>query len=144
MTLKELLWEPTRKGYVQAFRAIVVGGICVVFDFALMNLIRERLGWQEWLCTACGYLLGTIINYVLGLVWLFKMSSSGMNRKAEFGVFCIISAIGFGCNAGMMHLLTDGKDYGWLTFNLIRMGIVAVVFVWTFGARKFLYRKKAE
>ena len=141
-SLKYWLFEPTQNTLAQALRAVVLGGICTVFDMGLMFLLNQKLSWQPWLCTVCGYLLGTVINYTLGIVWIFKLNPSKYSRQFEFILFCCISAIGMGLNAGGMALLTNNETESFAMLA-IRMAVIVVVFAWTFGARKWwLYRKQ--
>lgn len=137
----EVFIRPTENGLYQIIRAGVVGLVCSIADYTLMLVIQHQLGWQAWLCTTLGYLLGTVINYLLGILWIFKKKSQ-FSRVSEFLIFCVISAIGLGINILVVNLLTVW--FALLPLSISRLFAIMIAFFWNYGARKYgLYRTRS-
>jgi len=137
---KVVFIEPTEDTLYQLARTVVLGGICTVCDTALMYLISTKLHWHVTICFALGYLLGTVINYTLGIMYIFKQENN-ISRGLDFTIFCGIAAVGMGINSFIGWLLVDV----WSLMPEIPAKLVAtaIAFAWTFGARKWgLYRKR--
>nr|MDD6335334.1 GtrA family protein [bacterium] len=139
--LRRVLWDKTQNTFYQLIRAGVVGAICTVVDMGLMMVVHYFGNASEALSVLIGYLVGTVVNYVLGILWIFR-DQSHMNRGAEFGLFCIINAIGLGINEGIVYWLSTSS--GLMGFFWARCIGVGLAFIWSFAARKWgLYKKQA-
>ncbi|MCL2433677.1 MAG: GtrA family protein [Clostridia bacterium] len=137
---KKVFIEPTDDTFYQLARTVVVGLICTVCDTALMYIVKTQLHWHTAICFALGYFLGTVINYLLGIWFIFKQENN-ISRGVEFLLFCVIAAIGMGLNSLIGWLLVD--VWGLMPEIPAKLVATVIAFSWTFGARKWgLYRKK--
>ena len=69
--LADIAWRKSASTRIQLLRALVVGGIAFVFDFALLWLLTERAGWHYLLSAAAGFVAGVVITYLLSALWVF-------------------------------------------------------------------------
>ncbi|MHB9026636.1 MAG: GtrA family protein [Armatimonadota bacterium] len=124
-------------------RFLVVSTISTIIDylvlFALVALLPDSTAMTA-VAIAVGYLVGTVINFVLARAWVF--TPTRMPVSLEFILVAIIGAIGL----GLTELVTLWIDthLGWHLL-LAKTAAVVLVFCWNYLARRYLiYRKTRQ
>ena len=124
----------------QILRFAVVGGLSFLIDFAITNvvaLVLRKIGMQTTSAAMVGAFFGFVIsiifNYVLSMHWVFDRKED-MDKRKEFIIFVILSAIGLGLNEviilGCMGLI---NNVGWCNaFTQWCTDITNIVFPMTF------------
>jgi len=136
--IKGLLIEPTYNLSIQAFRALIVGGIAFVADAGLLWII-SLTGLHYLICAVFGFLLGVYVNYVLSVRFVFREKAS-IGKTGEVTVYVILGVIGLGLTTAFMWFFTDVIG---LFFMISKCITTVIVFAWNFTSRKvFLYRKR--
>lgn len=129
--------EPCKNAKVQLFRYLFVATIALVGDVVTIALMIKLFGASPVGATTAGYVVGTILNYVLSIEWVF----AGRNQagRATFITFAAISAIGLALTELIIWLTTSG---GHLNVFVAKLVATLVVFFWNFGARKLTMSKQ--
>ncbi|OPZ37550.1 MAG: GtrA-like protein [Tenericutes bacterium ADurb.BinA155] len=107
--------EQTKKNiWLEILRFIVVGGGATIIDFVcewgILALIGNKMGetsaWPQVIAVTVGFLVSTIFNYLLSLVWVFQnvKDEKKAHSKSYMVYFVILSAIGLGIGIGLQAL----------------------------------------
>lgn len=148
-----------KKLIIQLLKFGVVGGLSFVIDFIItmiVSAILRKIGMSlENAATIGGFFgfcISLIFNYFMSMKFVFERKD-GMDRKKEFLIFTILSAIGLGLNElilyfgviacnNMMPTIVETKP------NLVTAGVkivaTAIVMVYNFISRKMTLEKKDE
>lgn len=120
---------------LQTFRYFWVALVGLVVDFGTLVLLTEAFNVNYLLSTACGFLLGLLVNFLLSERFVF---SAPKVRSAwlRFGLSALIGGIGLGLLTLLMWTQVD--IFGW---NYILAKVLATLFVyaWNFLARRVMY-----
>ena len=134
--LSKLFFTKTNNAYIQFFRSTFVGAISTLADMGLLYILTDFAHIHYLISTSLGFILGTIINYILSIFWVFKEKKL-KNKTAEFIIFSIIGAIGLLLNELFMWLFTDIAGLYYLISKIIS---TIIVFLFNFLTRKkFLF-----
>lgn len=128
----ELLWRKSSSTRIQLLRALVVGGIAFLFDFALLWLLTEHAGWHYLLSAAAGFLAGVVITYLLSALWVFPGRRIA-RRLLAFGLFAAVGLVGLGLNELLMWGLVEFAAVHYLAAKIVA---TVVVFFFNFFSRK--------
>jgi len=98
--------------YLEILRFIVVGGGATVIDFvcewAVFALLGDQISsfWSNAIAVTVGFLVSTVFNYLLSLIWVFKNVKDEKKAKSAFSAiaFIALSAIGLGIGIGLQEL----------------------------------------
>ncbi|HEY3418438.1 MAG TPA: GtrA family protein [Armatimonadota bacterium] len=124
----------------QITRFLLVSTISTAIDYlvllALAALLPGTMAMKA-LALAVGYLVGTIINFVLARAWVF--TPTRLPVVLEFIFVAIIGAIGLGLTE--LVSLWIIRHLGWHLL-LAKTAAVVIVFFWNYLARRvIIYRK---
>nr|WP_239058232.1 GtrA family protein [Bacteroides sp. 214] len=122
---------------MQLVRYTFVGGFAFIIDFSLLWFFTEICHLHYLISATLSFLAGLITNFILSTKWVFN-NSKVANKKLEFLLFGLIGAVGLGLNDLFMWLLTE---YGNAHYLVSKIGVVFVVYLWNFFARKYLLYK---
>lgn len=140
-----LFWE--------IFRFAIVGLVAAVFDFLTCYLVQFVLFrnskdvYVTVVATACGFLIGVLINYLMSTYMVYKASRSGFSKTAKGIVFFVfLSALGLGIGMGIQAFL---YDYLFLKKSILLFSYpvdfvirTLIVMIYNYVSRKLLiYRK---
>lgn len=118
-------------------RAIIryafVGGIAACVDIGFFALFAKLLGYSYLWVAALGFLLATLVNYVLSLMFVFT-TRSRHKRTTEIGLIYVVSLIGLVLHQGILFWQVEYIDAGLMTAKVIATGSV---FLWNYLARKY-------
>ena len=141
-----------KKLFAQIVKFGIVGFICFIIDFGLV-MILKLLGVHYLIAGFCGFIVSVIANYLLSFRFVF-VRKDDLDRRKEFIIFVVLSAIGLGLNELILYLCVD-KLYASLPSlqtllgeNLAVAGskiiATAIVMVYNFVTRKMFLEKKND
>lgn len=134
--LNKLFFIKTNNAYIQFFRSTFVGAIATVADMGLLYILTDFAHIHYLISTGIAFILGTIVNYILSIFWVFKEKKL-KSKTAEFIIFSIIGVIGLLLNELFMWLFTDIAGLHYLLSKIIA---TIIVFLFNFLTRKkFLF-----
>lgn len=134
------------------FRFAIVGLVAAVFDLLTCTLVQfvAFRGNEEWyvtvVATACGFLIGVVINYLMSTYMVYKNAHSSFSKTAGGMItFFILSAIGLGIGIGLQYLLYDylclQVGVSWLSYPVDFVIRTLIVMVYNYITRKvFIYK----
>lgn len=140
-----LFWE--------IFRFAIVGLVAAVFDFLTCYLVQfvlfrnSKAVYVTIIATACGFLIGVLINYLMSTYMVYKASKSGFSKTVKgIVLFVLLSALGLALGMGIQAFL---YDYLFLSKNILLFSYpvdfvirTLIVMVYNYISRKLLiYRK---
>lgn len=128
--MRKLLKNET---FTQGAKYLLVGGVCTILDFSLLYVLTHFLGINYVLSSIVSFMSGTVLNYFLCTIWIFKISKV-QNRYREFFYYALITAVGLGINTLVIWGLTE---YLSLYFMLSKLLATFVTYWWNFLARKY-------
>lgn len=130
------LKKPVRSDHVlfQAFRYLIVGGVCTLLDFVILFLLVQECDIPYLRASVLSFMSGTVLNYFLCSLLVFHTHHI-KNRYLELLAYAVITFVGLGINTGAIWLFTDICGF---YFMLSKCGAVFLTYFWNFGARKYL------
>lgn len=139
----------------------LVGALCFVIDFVITMVVSEVLRgvFSVDVTTSAavggffGFVISVIVNYVLSMKFVF-VRRDDMDRKKEFIIFVILSAIGLGINEAIIVLSLDILYVKWIWLHEhvgetiatagAKIIATAVVMIYNFVTRKIFLEKKEK
>lgn len=129
----------------------IVGFFCFFIDFGITTGLTNLLGVHYLISKFLGFVISAIVNYLLSIKFVFTHKKE-MDKKKEFIVFLILSAIGLGINEIVMFCCMDGVYMHSETLqNLLSEKLMVVpstiiatgvVMVYNFISRKLFLERK--
>ena len=114
------------------FRYFLVGGFAFVCDTFTLFSLTHYLNVNYLVSGAVGFVVGTVVNYVLSRIWVFQKRTL-QNTTAEMTIFTLIGIVGLGLNELILWFFQSKVG----VYYLYAKGVSGVtVFMWNFGARK--------
>jgi putative flippase GtrA len=114
------------------FRYFLVGGFAFACDTFTLFSLTHYLKVNYLVSGAVGFLVGTVVNYVLSRSWVFRRRTYN-NTSAELTIFTLIGVVGLGLNELILWLFQSKLGI----YYLFAKGVSGVtVLMWNFGARK--------
>jgi putative flippase GtrA len=120
--------------YREFLRSAIVSSLSFGLDFLTCMLIVERTGMGYLGATAISFTAGTLMNYLLSVIWVFgrgRIESWHLELLAFLG----IAAIGLLLNDAAMYLFTGRLGIHYLVSRVMS---ATSVFFFNFAARKYL------
>lgn len=115
---------------------IYTAGAAAAFatDFGLLWALVEKAGLHYLLAATISFLAGTVVVYWVSIRHAFRFRRIE-DRRAEFGYFATIGAVGVLLNLVLMFVLVD-----WIALHYLAAKVCAatITFVTNFGMRKWL------
>lgn len=129
----------------------VVGFICFLIDFGITTGLTNLFGVHYLISKFLGFVISAVANYILSIKFVFTQKKE-MDKKKEFTVFLILSAIGLVINEIVMYVCIDGiyAHNGFLQANITDGLMVSIssviatgiVMVYNFISRKLFLERK--
>lgn len=139
--LKDLFVTPTKNSIIQLFRSLFVGGVATLVDFGVYALARLPLSGFEFcdlIATPVGFVVGTVVNFIVSRWLVFSANEARMGIKGEFLGFAVIGIIGLGIKELLMLLFVNLLSI----HHYLAWAISAVlVLIWNFIGRKIAIYK---
>lgn len=117
----------------QAMRYFIVGGFCTMLDFALLFILTHFLGLNYVLASAISFMSGTVLNYYLCILWIFKIRVV-KNCQYELFFYVVITGVGLSINTLLIWSFTEFFGFYFMFSKLLA---TSVTYWWNFGARKY-------
>ncbi len=151
--------DKKRKLLSQILKFGIVGGLSFVIDFVItmaVSTICRKFGCTTETAAAIGgvfgFLISLIFNYFMSMKFVFERREN-MDRKVEFLIFTVLSAIGLGLNVLILyfgvvicnHLIPDftASHPSEVTAG-VKIVATGIVMVYNFISRKTTLEKKDE
>lgn len=129
----------------------IVGFFCFFIDFGITTGLTNLLGVHYLISKFLGFVISAVVNYLLSIKFVFTHKKE-MDKKKEFIVFLILSAIGLVINEIVMYCCVDGIYlHSQVLQNLITQDLMimaatiiatGVVMVYNFISRKLFLERK--
>ncbi|MDD3740237.1 MAG: GtrA family protein [Bacteroidales bacterium] len=119
--------------FTQAAKYFGVGGLCTLVDISLLFVLSHYCGLNYITSSIISFLAGTILNYFLCTLWIFKVSRI-KKRYQEFGFYLLITGIGLALNTFVIWGVTELFE---LNYMISKLFAIFVTYWWNFGARKY-------
>lgn len=129
----------------------VVGLFCFFIDYGITTGFANFLGVHYLFSKFLGFVISAIVNYVLSIKFVFT-NKKEMDKKKEFTVFIILSAIGLVINEFVMYACIGGIYenntvlQSYITAEqMVSVGAIiatGVVMVYNFISRKLFLERK--
>lgn len=129
----------------------IVGFFCFFIDFGITTGLTNLFGVHYLISKFLGFVISAVVNYLLSIKFVFTHKKE-MDKKKEFIVFLILSAIGLVINEIVMFCCVDGiylhsralqnlitQDLMIMAATIIATG---VVMVYNFISRKLFLERK--
>jgi putative flippase GtrA len=107
----------------------VVGLSGMVIDFSVTWLCKEKLKINKYIANSAGFICAMFNNYSLNRYWTFE--STDTHIATQFTRFLLVSLIGLAINNLLLFLLVKNTR---LNFYLLKLFVIAIVFVWNYFA----------
>ena len=114
-------------------RYFLVGGCAAGVDIGFFLIFSTWLGFNNLLVGASGFILATLVNYGLSIVWVFE-SGARFGRRTEIFYVYLISLIGLGLH---MLILALTVEQGWAPKPVAKLLATGLVFFWNYSARQY-------
>ena len=122
--------------FYQALRygAAAFGGFAA--DYGSLLLLKERAGLHYLIAVPIAFLVGIGVNYLIGIVFVFRRGGLPLHREIVF--FVVISMLALAVTEGCMYCFTDllRVDY---RVSRVFSGVITYLFNF-FSRRLLLYR----
>ena len=135
----------------QIIRFGIVGLFCFFIDFGITTGLTNLFGVHYLISKFLGFVISAFVNYILSIKFVFTQKKE-MDRKKEFTVFLILSAIGLLINEAVMYICIDGiYDHSSALQELLSSELMisvsaiiatGVVMVYNFISRKLFLERK--
>ena len=129
----------------------VVGLFCFLIDFGLTTGLAHFFGLHYLVSKFIGFVVSAIVNYLLSIKFVFAQKKE-MDKKKEFSVFLILSAVGLLINEIVMFVCIDGiyvhsvmmqeKISSELMVSISAIIATGIVMVYNFISRKLFLERK--
>lgn len=130
--LQQLRNAPAAKAMrAEVLRFAAVGAVATIVHYTLMIALKEGFGVGAVLASFLGFNLGAVVSYTLNRRFTFTSRPAFGQGLAKF---LMVAAVGATINAGLVALLVRTG----LHYMLAQVIATGIVFVWNFGAARFL------
>ena len=121
----------------QFLRFAAVGACGTLVQYATLEVGTGRLGIQAAWASAIGYLLGSVVNYLLNYFFTFE---SGKSHTEAASKYFSLLGVGFCINTGLMALLVHQLGWNLWIAQILTTGIGLI---WNFtGSRYWAFKEK--
>lgn len=117
----------------EIFLSLIVGGLAFGVDFAVLIGSVEVFGINYLVGNTLGFILGTLINYLLTVRFIFTTSRL-KKRHHEFMLFTILGLIGLFLQNMLMWA---GVELLAINYIVTKLFATVLVFFWNFYSRKY-------
>lgn len=138
--VRKLLVHRTDHPIVQLIRYGFVVVIAAPIDLGGYIIFKSQFHIYYVLAATLSFTLSLIVNYLLSIVWVFNVNT-GRRKELDAGVFAIIGFVGLGLTDLIVWAFTDGVGLNYIVSKLIAF---MIVFFWSFGARRWLFKSKSQ
>jgi putative flippase GtrA len=114
-----------QEGITETFcRYLVSGGAAVAVHMALLFALVECLGTDETAATSAGFVLGSVVNYLLQYHFVFGATCRHLNSFFRYGAVTLTM---LGVNAIVFRVLIEGVGMWYMLAQAMATGMVFVL-----------------
>ena len=135
----------------EIIRFVITGGVCFLIEFAVLVILRDKIGLDTLAATPIAFTVSVIANYLMCVRWVFNADKT-QNSAVKAGFF-LTSVVGLVLNELLMLLFRvlfgeDGVVITVFSFTVTMYMVnkamaTLIVMVWNyFTKRAMLVRKK--
>ncbi len=117
----------------QLLRYFWVGSCAALLDLIFFLLFHNALGLNYLVVGIVGFILATLLNYLLSVHWVFT-SGIRFGRRLEIASVYGVSLVGLALHALVLFTLVEHMDVSPLAAKVLATGLV---FFWNFSARRY-------
>ena len=126
------------------WKFLAVGVVNTIFGYAIMFTFYNLLGLSYWVSSACNYIFGSILSYVLNKHFTFQDKSRGFQTVLRFAVnIAACYLIAYGAARPAVRWLLRGCTQKLVDNAAMLTGSVIFVAL-NYLSQRFLTFKKAE
>ena len=118
----------------QIIKFLLVGGATFIVDYLIMVVLVEFLNVYYLISTAIGFLVGSTLNYLLSIKFIF-ISGKYKKRETEFIIFMIFTIMGLLLNHLIMYFSTS---LILLDYKFGKIASLIIVTIFNFLTKKFI------
>ena len=125
---------------MKVLRYAAVGGTATLVDFSIFAVFAKFLGFNYFWVGAAGFILGTMLNYLLCVRFVFESGARFTASKELTWVF-LVSLVGLSAHQALLYI-----GIGLLGWDMLLTKVLATgaVFLWNFGSRSWFIFKPAR
>ena len=102
---------------IKFWKFILVGILNTVVGMGLQFLFFNLCGWNEWVSSLIGYILGSILSYFLNKYFTFKNKDKGWKPIVKFALnIAICYGLAYGIAIPLINMLCTANSwtmFGW-------------------------------
>jgi putative flippase GtrA len=121
----------------QFLRFASVGATGTAVQYLVLWAGVEAMGWPAALSSALGYMLGSIVNYLLNYFFTFGSDKSHVEAATKYYA---VLAVGLGITATLMALFVSVLEWNYWVAQIVTTG---VALLWHFAGSKWWAFKPA-
>ena len=139
-----------RSRLLEVIRFAIAGAAGFVVEFAVLVLLREKLGMDTLIATPIAFTISVFVNYLLCALWVFS-GAKQQNGKSRVAFF-LTSAVGLVLNELLMLLfrVVWGEDLVLFTVFSFTVSLymvnktlaTCIVMIWNYFTKKMILTKK--
>jgi putative flippase GtrA len=118
---------------LQIIKYFFVGGTAAVVNVGTFFIFAKLLGFHYLVVNFFGFMLATLVNYVLSIKFVFQ-SGKRHKKKKEISLVYLVSALGLALDTLFLYLFIEIFIIEMMIAKIISTGLV---FFWNYGARKY-------
>jgi putative flippase GtrA len=128
---------PLSRQFVRQFLQFAAVGACgTLVQYAMLEAGTEWLSMRAEWASAVGYILGSVVNYLLNYFFTFE---SGKSHAEAASKYFTLLGIGFCINTALMALLV--QHFGWNKW-IAQFLTTGIGLIWNFtGSRFWAFRE---
>ncbi len=143
-------WLKNKDKILEFLRYVLVGGLAAVVDIFVNWLVLYKILqgtkddiWKVIVAVALGFIFGTIVNFTLSNLFVFRKADQQKRGKTVKGfvISLVIGLIGLGLTELFTFIGTRFIPDGSLIYVILSCFVKVIVLFWNFIARKiFIYK----
>lgn len=138
--IKKLLKHPTSHPVVQLMRYGMVVAVAFPVDIGLLYIFTDKFHIYYLLSATLAFTISMVVNFLLSVWWVFtKRTRRALWKEAT--LFGIIGFIGLALTDLIIWLCTSVFGFYYMASKLVA---VAIVFFWSFGARRLMFQRSVS
>jgi glycosyltransferase involved in cell wall biosynthesis len=136
--LNRLFIQSSERAFVQFLRYGLVAFVALLIDFGLLYVFASQYHMHYLLAATLAFVISMLVNFLLCIKWVFT-KRTGRTLWREATIFFTIGFVGLGLTDLIIWSVTSFAGIHYLVSKLLA---VAVVFFWSFGARRYVFHNK--
>lgn len=115
----------------QFMHFVLVGALGTGVQYIVLWLGVEHLGLAAATASGLGYILGSVVNYLLNYFFTFSCDKSHLEAARKYYT---VVGIGWLINTGLMALLVNELDWNYWLAQIVT---TAIGLLWNFGGSRW-------